>query len=253
MKNPEFYITEVDLSLDVEPGEIYFGITEYELEIDEEPKFTKEKRELETEFTLSGVLNKYPRPIQDTNQNEEEVGDFEVEAIITVHGDETEFEDYLEVWKDEGYKSLPGDFRYHIESGFMTEVLSPIAGLVDNSFRGILPGLRFTGTLEEERRAEIDLEDRKKEFLEYAIERELIGILNGGLEIEVESMESTEVMISEDEKGVIEINLGSDIKEKIEENEEIQDRVQKATSEIVTEIMEEPVSVKPFGLFSSEE
>jgi hypothetical protein len=165
MKTTELIIADLDLSVEENLTDRHFGWIDIEFRVIGDPEYIEEKGLFTAEFGLDIELYTLPNPLVNDIEEQEEIGDIEIEVISVIEGEEQEFEGYINQWKSEEYRSLPFNFRYHIESAFMTEVMSPLANLLDNTFRGIVPQVTFTENTPdiEGENYEIDIDDELNE------------------------------------------------------------------------------------------
>lgn len=176
MKTTSLLINDLDLSVEPDFEDSHFGWVDIEFRVIGDPEYLDELGALTAEFGLDIDLNTLPNPLVNDIDEQEKVGEIEVEVVSVIEGEKDEFEEYIAQWKEENYRSLPFNFRYHIESAFMTEVMSPLANLLNNTFRGIVPQVTFTenppDVEEENYEINIDdnLSDEKMEKMQSKIE-----------------------------------------------------------------------------------
>jgi len=206
MKTTNLLVKDVDLSIDPDLEDRHFGWVDIEFRVIGDPEYSEELGALTAEFGLDLELNILPSPLANDIDEQENVGDIEVEVISITEGEESEFEEYITQWKEENYRSLPFIFRYHIESAFMSDIMSPLANLLNNVFRGVVPQVTFTESppdIEEEdyeiEIGSIDLSDEDQEQLQGQVEKfiedisserddfveEMEGILGETLSLEI--------------------------------------------------------------------
>ena len=183
MKTTDLLIQDVDLSIDPDLEDRHFGWVDIEFRVIGDPEYLDDIGALAAEFGLDVDLNLLPNPLVNEVEEQEKVGEIEIEVISIIEGDEDEFEEYISQWKEENYRSLPFMFRYHIESAFMSDVMSTLANLLNNVYRGVLPQVTFTESppdIEEEQyEVEIggfDIDEEDHEELQEKIEQFLDDI-----------------------------------------------------------------------------
>jgi hypothetical protein len=200
--------------------------------VEDTPTYDEEYNGLIFESEIGLTLNCYQPPFHQTRDSEdEEVGNANVELLIYIEGDEDEFQEYIEVWEEKGYRSLDWNLRFYIESGIVTEIFGPIGGLVDNSYRGILPGISFTEPPESEpEELPVELSEFTQRYLAENIERKIIEFVS---EIEEYDFGTDDIHVDVDET-VTDINIHLP--------EDIGDEFMEEHNDIITEIIEEMVS-----------
>lgn len=240
MKTPEMYIESLEISLEPNIEDIDMGGVDIEFEIDENPDFLENKGRLEAEFTLECSLIKYPTPFHSStneNESENEIGEFETDVITVVEGEKEEFEEYLDTWEKEGYQSISQEFRYYIEYGFLTEIFAPISKIIDNSFRGVLPGLMFTES--EKESLDLDPKDYQDEFLTYILEKEITELMEeNGID---EENSNIKINIPEEGDETISIYASEEVSSLIEEDETIRQSVHETTELVFNEVADASV------------
>lgn len=209
MKSPRYYVQ--NLELDIEPNltDIDFGKSNLTFEVDDSPEYDSDLGGLKFESGIELELECFPNPMHESNKDlEEEIGNIEVDIIVIIEGAKQEFEQHVSTWEEEGYRETDWDFRYHIESGIITEVFSPISNVVKNSFRGVLPGLAFTdppSTDDDE--LPVERSEFLRQYLEENIRDEVVEYLSETVEMEfdideieihAESLKSLELHIPEE-------------------------------------------------------
>jgi hypothetical protein len=177
MKTTELLVQNLDLSIDPSLEDRHFGWVDIEFRVIGDPEYLNELGVLKSEFGLEIDLKKLPNPLINEIEEEQKVGEIEIEAIAIIEGEEDEFEDYITQWKEDNYRSLPFMFRYHIESTFVSEIMAPLSSLLNNTFRGIVPQVTFTenppdieGENYDLNLRGIDLEEENQERLQQEIE-----------------------------------------------------------------------------------
>ncbi|WP_332898757.1 hypothetical protein [Haladaptatus sp. CMSO5] len=226
MKLAEYYIKELNLSIEPNFQGLDYGGISIDFEVSDNPQYDSEVGKLIVEYSLECSLTCYSTPHYESNrEDEEEIGNVDVEVVTTVNGDEEEFEDALQIWKEDGYTSVPWEFRYHLESGFLSEVLSPISSLVDNSFRGVIPSLTFTNPPKDEKLLDIDMDEWKRRFIKEFLEENIWEVIQEN--VEGDEIDGVSVELSEnfseayiefdwaDEKGEIKVANGDILQEQI--------------------------------------
>lgn len=204
MKSTQFYIQELELEHEPNMDDVTLGFVEVEFEVLGQPEYLEDPGHLQSQFAIHFDLLSLDETGSDQTE-QTNVGQIDVEFLSVIKGTLDEFEDYLQTWKEEEYRAVDWDLRYHIESGLMTEVISPVASLIDNSFRGILPQMTLTEPpnqqsihLGAESGFEIeDLEDIDHGVIAKAVE-EAIGEELGDEEIKLTVARSDEPDESED-------------------------------------------------------
>lgn len=145
MKSPQYFVQEVELSIDPNIEDLDFGGAALDCEVDDTPIYNEELGALEFETRVVLDFLRYEGDLRDSRGgSDEQIGEATAEVKIIIKGDESEFQNYMRTWEEEGYRDVNWDFRYLVESGYLTEVIAPLGHIVDDSFRGVLPGLAFT-------------------------------------------------------------------------------------------------------------
>lgn len=162
MRSSNVYVRDLDFSHEPNLDRTEQGNIEIAFEVIGDPEYDEKIRSLCGDFRISITMWQQDESIEeDRNQ----VGSAEVEVTVTLPGEEEEIESYIKTWKKDGYHHLPEKVRYQIESSFTTQVFGPLSSLVDNSFRGILPGILFSTEpvrIEEDTKKEIETEIEKR-------------------------------------------------------------------------------------------
>ncbi|MCD2205295.1 hypothetical protein [Halobacterium sp. KA-6] len=183
MKSTEFYIQELELSLEPNVEDVDVGGIEIEFEVVNDPKYDEETQSLQSVFEITLDLKRYGSPLGDTppvsDEEENEVGEIVTEVIAAIEGSEEEFEEYISTWESDGYRSLPWEFRFHVESALISEVLSPVSGLVENSFRGILPMISLSEPPQTEQNELEEIDDDLEEELTDKLSETVEEVLEG--------------------------------------------------------------------------
>jgi hypothetical protein len=238
MKSPRYYVQEAEISIDPNFKDIDIGGASLEFEVDDSPQYDEDLGALVFETEINLDLFCYDDDLGETRaESGEDIGEVETEVKIVIEGNEAEFQKYLATWEDEGYREVDWDFRHHLESGYLTEVISPIGHLVDDSFRGVLPGLVFTEPPAIESKMSDEDEDEINDIVEKEIKRRVLDYLEEGVSADVpEEDASINVDVL---SAVINIHLGEHEKELDRENvDEISDIASETMTEEVTEYLD---------------
>lgn len=232
MKSPSYYVQSLELDIEPNISDIDFGAASLEFEVDDSPEYDDEISALKFETGLELELQCYPNPVQDSEkESEETVGTIDTEVLVLVEGKKEEFEEHIITWEEEGYREIDWDLRYHIESGYITEVLSPMSSIVDNSFRGVLPGFAFTEPPSTESdELPVERTEFLRQYLSQNIREELVNYLDS-LDLEYSS-EEVEVVVNEIDE--IEVDIPEGL-----ENEYDQEEVQDLISRVFTRTVRE--------------
>jgi len=227
MKSSEVYISDLDLSHEPNLSEIEQGSVSLEFEVIGNPVYDEDIDRLCGDFRIS-ISMEENKSVK--NETQKEVGSVDVEVTATLPGEREELESYIQIWEEEGYHHLPKEVRYQIESSFTTRVFSPISGLIENSFRGILPGVMFSGE-------KIEINKEIKEKIESDIE-ENVKSIDSLTDIDFD----IDVDIGEFWRDSLEIHTDDELKEIISENEELSDEINDIVSRILSENSPDKVS-----------
>lgn len=149
---PEYYIRDLDLTTfptigQVTPGNIAVTLEMMNPEIDHD----------EAHLRCDGVLEVELFVIRNGGEEEEvkeEFGSVESEFTVihkpegtTTEGEKEEWieviEEQVEVWEEEGYRSVAEPLQFELESELFSEIFVPLAQLLNNQFRGIIPRVMF--------------------------------------------------------------------------------------------------------------
>jgi len=252
MKSPQYYVQSLELELDPNLNDIDFGGSSLDFEVDDSPEYRKKDDELLFEANLGLEFNCYPASFHDTTRDtEDEVGSADIEVLVVLEGDEKEFEDYVSVWNEDGYRAVDWDFRYHIESGFITDVFSPIADVVDNSFRGVLPGLAFTEPpTSEPEGLSIERTEFLRQYLAENIKLELMEYISKVSESEF-SEEDVRVTITE-QMNDVKVEWPDEIEDEYEEDVANQ-IISSVFQRIIQEEVEEDIAISSVEIISIDE
>lgn len=219
MKPAEIYIRELELSHEPNLAAVEQGGIELEFEVIGNPEYNEEIERLCGDFRLS--LSLVDSPVSDDSVGSEQ-GSVDIKVTATVPGEREMLEEYIKTWREKGYRRLPQDFRYRIESSFTTRLFAPVSGLIDNSFSGILPGMLITQSTE--------IDEETKTQVESTIEDRVQELVTAEYDSEIDlSIDLGEFW--EDDIGV-EFESSDEL---IEENEELQERI----NEIIVDVLSE--------------
>jgi hypothetical protein len=136
---PEYYIESLDLNANPEPSETTVGHVTVEFEM-HSPELFDEPEGFASQLELSLELFEG----EWTNDDKKEFGNVDVEGIVFVEGSRDSLDTFHSQWTEGSYTDMDGEFIDHIESGILPKLLVPVANLVNNSFDGVLPRMRFT-------------------------------------------------------------------------------------------------------------
>lgn len=145
----DYYIQSVDLSADPKVGSSIPGTIELELEMTD-PELDSEALRL----TCEGELEM--RMMYHNTEHEEpsEHGSVIVHFIAAVEPDLLEddeereawisrAQESIEVWEEDGYESVDTSIKFELESELFSELLVPIANMLDSQYTGIMPRVLF--------------------------------------------------------------------------------------------------------------
>ena len=190
MKASKFYIQELELEHDPDPSELGLGQVEVEFEVLGPPTYDEETGRLHSEFALDISLSAFPMEGEESEEPEDR-GRIEVDLLNSIEGDEEEFEEHVETWEEEGYDSVDFSFRYHLESALMSDVISPISGLIKDSFRGVLPHMTLSSPPESQSEftigGDIDPADVDEEVLRDAIRETIADMADEDVDVSIGS------------------------------------------------------------------
>lgn len=145
MKNVRYYITSLNLSAEPDIGEVELASATIDIVLPQEPLLEDDGKLLRAEFEFEvELVNHEGDPDKPEEMDEEIVGDIDIEFVATIEGEEGEFSDVVDTWKDEGYPAVRKDFRFYFESGIMSDVLAPVSNVIDSSVRGLIPAVQFS-------------------------------------------------------------------------------------------------------------
>ncbi|MFC7070643.1 hypothetical protein ACFQL9_13395 [Halobaculum lipolyticum] len=144
MKSPEYYIADLELKHEPNTDDVTIGGVDVEFEVLGEPEYVEEEEALKARFGFQIDMVHFEENDGDDEPEQKADGSIDSEVLCYIEGDENEFSEHIDVWIEDGYRSVDWDFRFLIESGFMSGVISRISALVENSFRGILPQMSLT-------------------------------------------------------------------------------------------------------------
>jgi hypothetical protein len=143
---PTYYITSVDLDFDpiigdTVPGNVTVEIGMYDPDFHDDSMLFTCRCELEISLQATGAND------EDTEYETMEMGDIDVDMIIALEGNNTYDSEYyqahIDQWEDEGYTSTSDEFQMQIESELLHDVFYPLSSLLRDSYRGIIPRIRF--------------------------------------------------------------------------------------------------------------
>jgi len=253
MKSPSYHVQEVDLTIDPNLEDIDIGRSALDFEVDEAPQYNQKLEVLEVETEINLDFRCYDDDLGESRgESDDQVGEAKVEVKVVIDGDESEFQDYLRTWEEEGYRNVDWDFRYHIESGYLTEVISPLAHLVDDSFRGVLPGVAFTDPPE----LTSGISEEKVDLINNEIEKQIHSLILDHLRenIEEEISEEEVVVEADIKQSSVGIYVG-EYEDQLDDEEvgDLAERVTKSTKEVISEAIDENYQIDTPAIKISDE
>lgn len=155
MRNTEYHIKKINADLNPVLGETSYASTHLKFEMGE-GTYNDEEDLLTTDATLELKLFSKEDYEEDKDEDEElkvpSYGSIEIEMALYA-GNVSEFlegdvdiEAQMAIWKDDGYEHMHKGLIASIETGILSEIISPIDHLLDDSFSGILPMFIFTSS-----------------------------------------------------------------------------------------------------------
>jgi len=155
---PEYYLRDVDISLNPDPGTTQQGNIGVALEM-ENPEIFEDAPAFRCDGKLEVTLTIHPSG----EAEEAEPTDYgEIEAKFDLllepeaaesEADEAEWVDmvgsHIDTWEDSGYTSVSEEFQTELESEIFSEIFVPLNDLIENQFRGIVPRVIFRPPPEE--------------------------------------------------------------------------------------------------------
>lgn len=151
---PQYYVRNLELSIESEVGEVVWGNVAVELDMSNPAIENKDDDTAEISCECNIHLDLYQfvgsnddedddSTTEDDDSTTEDVGEVDIEAWIVVEGKQEQLEEQIEIWTDEGYYETDENFRMVLESEILSDVLSPVSAIIDNSFKGIIPRIEF--------------------------------------------------------------------------------------------------------------
>lgn len=146
MKQIEYHITDLRASLHPVPGETKPVAVNFRLEMGEADLLGDDDI---LQSNLSIELD-FLDETQDVDEDDPRFGDLTLDMIIYLEIEEDTFspeiviEDEIRTWNDEGYRHVDPQVIQEIEGDIIAQILSPLSQLLSDSFRNIIPRLRFT-------------------------------------------------------------------------------------------------------------
>lgn len=233
MKAPEYYIQGIELDLEPNLTDVEFGAVSLDFEVDDTPEYDDDLQCLKFESGIELELQCYPNPLHDSNKEaEEKIGNVESKILVVVEGAEEEFAEFISTWEEEGYRETEWDFRYHIESGYISEVFAPISSLIENSFRGVLPGLAFTEPpTSDQSELPVERTEFLRQYLQKNIQEELINYFQEVLDVEIDE---EDIQIQVNTLGDIEVGIADELSGEYE-----QENINQIISEVFARVVRE--------------
>jgi len=145
---PEYYIDS--LNIDVSPrvqnpiqGSVSLEFDMTNPQLVDDPEGFRCLAEIELRTYERGDAP-WERDQTDETEEEDPHGLIEVSAIVFLPGPQSEYQEYYDSWDNGSYHDLGDDFIYHLESGILQHIVTPIGDLLENSYTGIIPRMRFS-------------------------------------------------------------------------------------------------------------
>lgn len=145
---PEYYIDSLDINVSPRIQNPIQGSVSLEFDmtnpqLSNDPAGFRCQTELEFRIYERGEAPWERENPKDVDQ-EDPHGLIEVSAIVFLPGPKNEYQDYYDSWDNGSYYDLDDDFIYHIESGILQHIVNPIGNLLENSYTGLIPRMRFS-------------------------------------------------------------------------------------------------------------
>lgn len=163
MREAEYHIRNIRADLNPTLGEIRFSGPHVELEMGE-GEYDSEEDTLTAEATIEIELfsGEAHQEAEDGEFGDPDQGSIEldlgifIQELSTLVDEDVEIEEEMSKWREGQYEDIHLQIISIIESGFVSEIFSPLDNLLEDSFMGLLPFYRFTKGTEEDEGGGID-------------------------------------------------------------------------------------------------
>lgn len=148
---PDYYVEGVDINVEPKEGETIPGQVAMDFEMSD-PEYNEYAGGFRCQASLDMQLfTEGNAPWQVEGEDDtEQFGEASMETVVFVPGPHSRFEEYIETWDANGYEALDEEFIYHLESGILQHVITPIGDLLSNSYSGVVPRMIFTPRFDEQ-------------------------------------------------------------------------------------------------------
>ncbi|WP_436348822.1 hypothetical protein [Natronorubrum sp. FCH18a] len=149
---PEYYIDNLDVDVSPRVQDPIQGSVSLDFDMTD-PKLSDAPSGFQCQTRMVFRIyerGKAPWESPELDKQDEPHGSIEVTAIVFVPGPQDEYREYHDSWSEGSYYDLDDDFIYHLESGILQYIVNPIGDLLENSYSGIVPRMRFSRREESE-------------------------------------------------------------------------------------------------------
>lgn len=142
LEPPTYHVASLDVSVSPEVGRVVQGHVQVDIEM-HSPDLSVEPEGFVCRSDMSLDLHHGAYPWHG-NDGPSTFGEVAVETVVFVPGTRSDLRTYHDRWADGEYTDMDDAFVDHLESGILSHVMNPIASVLDGTFEGVVPRIRFT-------------------------------------------------------------------------------------------------------------